>query len=145
MKKKIVNTNPPSFYPVCHSDSCPQRGSCLHAQIASEIVGELPIYVVINPAHSSYQEGANCSYYRSNTPELYAKGFTKGMNELTHQNYNYCTKYMTRYYSKSYFYRIKNGKVLLSPKGQEEVLGILRDHGYEGESPFDQFEWRYTW
>ncbi|MDY3884466.1 DUF6078 family protein [Porphyromonas somerae] len=145
MNKEIVNPNPPDNYAICHSESCSLRGHCLHAQVAQRVISEAPTYLVINSAHPSYREGADCSYYRPDAPELYARGFAKGMNELSRKNYDYCTQHLLRCYSKPQYYRLKRGDRPLSPEEQSGVLEVLHHYGYEGESPFDEMEWRYTW
>ncbi len=145
MTTETVNATPPAEYPVCISRSCAQRTHCLHARIASEVCSTARIYPLINPHHPSHQEGVTCDLYRSAEPERYARGFTQAMSELSQRNYIACTNYMIGRSSKSQFYRLKRGDLPLSPSEQEEMLDILRAYGYEGDSPFDDYEMRYTW
>lgn len=145
MKEEIVNATPPTDYPVCTSESCPQRTHCLHALVAPEVLSRSRVYPQINAQHPDYREGEACTLYRSDRPERYARGFAQAMSELSRTNYDDCTGYMIGLSSKSQFYRLKRGDLLLAPEEQREILEILRSYGYEGEDPFDHYEVRYTW
>lgn len=145
MRQTIVNVTPPTEYPVCTSESCTQRTHCLHALVAPEVLGKSRIYSQINAHHPDYQEGAACAFYRSDTPERYARGFARAMNELSRKNYDACTNYMIGRNSKTQFYRLKRGDLPLSPREQREIVETLRSYGYEGDEPFDRYEMRYTW
>lgn len=135
----------PADYPACTSESCSHRTHCLHALIAPEALRTASIYPMINLHYPNFREGSACEHFRSAEPEQYAGGFARAMNELSRSNYVSCTNYMIGCYSKTQFYRLKRGDILLAPKAQQEILHILRSYGYEGEDPFEHYESRYTW
>ena len=145
MKKEIVNEQVPSGYPICTSESCNERAHCLHAHFASEVLCEARTFTMINQQHPSYQEGKACELYRSDEPERYARGLTKAMGEMSHNNYVAFTNYLIAKHTKTQFYRIKRGDIPLSPAEQAELQKVLRSYGCAGEEPFDRYEMRYTW
>ena len=145
MRKEIVNEQVPSGYPICTSESCSERAHCLHAHFASEVLCEARTFTMINQQHPNYQEGKACGLYRSDEPERYARGLTKAMGEMSHNNYVAFTNYLIAKHTKTQFYRIKRGDIPLSPAEQAELQKVLRSYGCAGEEPFDRYEMRYTW
>ncbi len=145
MKREIVNEQVPSGYPICTSKSCNERAHCLHSYFAPEVLREARTFTMINQQHPNYQEGKACELYCSNKPERYARGLTKAMGEMSHNNYVAFTNYLIAKHTKTQFYRIKRGDIPLSPAEQAELLELLRTYGCTGEEPFDSYEMRYTW
>lgn len=102
-------------------------------------------FTLINSHHPKYQEGKACELYRSDIPERYARGLTRAMGEMSHNNYVAFTNYLIAKHTKTQFYRIKRGDIPLSPAQQAKLQALLRTYGCTGEEPFDRYEMRYTW
>lgn len=145
MMNTCVNPKPPMGYPLCLSATCGLRTECLHALIAEAALQREPVTVQINPHHPEYKEGEACQSFRSATPETYARGFRKIMNDLTKRNYTACTRHLIGQHSSSQFYKMRSGKIPLAPQEQQELLELFRAYGYRGDSTFDSYEKRLTW
>lgn len=147
MKTTPTNPTPPDGYALCASRTCPKRSDCLHARVAVDRLTQERVAIFINPHHPEYREGEECVHFRQSTPEHYARGFRRGLSELSATNYTACTRHLIAVTSKSRFYRMRSGETPLTPAEQEEILSILRAFGYRGgaEEAFDAYEKRYTW
>ncbi len=145
MKREVVNEQVPLGYPICTSESCSERTHCLHAHFASQVLSGERTFTLINSHHPQYQEGKACELYRSDSPERYARGLTRAMGEMSHNNYVAFTDYLIAKHAKTQFYRIKRGDIPLSPAEQAKLQALLRTYGCTGEEPFDRYEMRYTW
>lgn len=145
MKREVVNEQVPSSYPICTSESCSECTHCLHAHFVSQVLSGERTFTLINSHHPKYQEGKACELYRSDSPERYARGLTRAMGEMSHNNYVAFTNYLIAKHTKTQFYRIKRGDIPLSPAEQAKLQALLRTYGCTGEEPFDSYEMRYTW
>lgn len=78
-------TSLPTNYPVCEHNDCPMATNCLH-QIAHAIMLKNEEYLrLINPTRCT--KDTSCAYYRSNSPMLYARGFTNFQRRMFPDQY----------------------------------------------------------
>lgn len=145
MNLTIKNQNPPSGYPLCTSSTCNLRNQCLRARVAEKQLQLSPITIQINSLYPKYEEGYECTFYRSTTPARYARGFRKALNSLSKTNYTECIKELIAHTSRSQFYRLRSGEIPISPETQIQLLKILQYYGYKGNEPFDSYEYRFIW
>lgn len=145
-REQLLQKHRPSYFPVCMVEECGIREQCLRAMIFEDNIEKEEVFPLINPARVMPEEGVKCPWYQSSEPVLFAIGFAQALNSLSKVNYEQCTQYLINKYSKSTFYRWKNGEVALSPELQQMVAEALHAFGYpEGEVQFDAYEYRMEW
>lgn len=90
MLKKNYTTLP-SQYAVCIHSDCPMAATCLHLLAYDELVKTNEYLYIINPTKCVKDQ--SCKHYRSNKPEIYARGFTNFQNKMYPNQYD-TFKYM---------------------------------------------------
>ena len=135
---KINFDNLPSNYSVCTFADCPLASTCLHQLAYYELAGRTDFLRLISPRLCSKDE--KCSRYRDNMPQRYARGFTKMQDHMLTTQFRRFKILMMSRYPRSTYYALRSGKVLLSPKEQNYILGVLRKIGITEDLKFDSYE-----
>ena len=99
----------------------------------------------INPR---YQDVATerCPMFRSREKVKMAKGMTRIFtDDMPRRVEKYVRQQLIARYNRTYFFEYRNGKFLIPPAMQEEIRGLFRQAGWNGEVTFDGFVEDYDW
>ena len=139
---KISFKEVPDGYTVCIKSDCPLANNCLRQLAMQVLTKKNKIVRIVNPLLT--QPSEQCQFYRSDEPQLYARGFAAMKEEMLPRQY---TVFMSRLQSKfgrtGYFER-RRGDRLCSPKDIKAIEAVLKDLGLQ-HLGFDAYELRYNW
>ena len=139
---KISFKEVPDGYTVCIKSDCPLANNCLRQLAMQVLTKQNRIVRIVNPLLT--QPSEQCQFYRSDEPQIYARGFAAMKEEMLPRQY---TVFMSRLQSKfgrtGYFER-RRGDRLCSPKDIKAIEAVLKDLGLQ-HLGFDAYELRYNW
>lgn len=142
MPKKFYKSLPSGYVGCLHID-CPMAETCLH-QIAYPILLEKNDFVqVVNPGRCS--KDAQCRFYRSNKPVIYARGFAHFQKRMFPDQYDRFSMILIGKFGRNAYYERRRGNTALSPKEQQIVLDALKKVGVAEEMKFASYEENINW
>ena len=136
-------TSLPTNYPVCEHNDCPMATNCLH-QIAHAIMLKNEEYLrLINPTRCT--KDTSCAYYRSNSPMLYARGFTNFQRRMFPDQYRRFMEICVGEWGRNPYFERRRGARLIPISEQEFILEVLKIVGVTEEIQFDSYEQAINW
>ena len=139
---KINYKDVPGCFLHCINADCPMAEHCLR-QLAMQALPKDEMSVrIVNPQITEPSE--KCKFFRSDEPQVYAKGFTNMQKHMLPSQY---AEFMGRLQSKfgrnPYFERRK-GEKLCPPSEIKVIKGVLKEIGLE-HLEFDAYERHLNW
>ena len=139
---KINYNEVPSSFLHCINADCPMAEHCLR-QIAMQALPKDAIGVsIVNPQRIASSE--KCEFYRTNEPQVYARGFVKMKQEMLPRQYNEFMYRLIGKFGRTGYFERRRGERLCSPKEMAEVEATLKDLSLE-HLKFDAYEKHYNW
>lgn len=136
-------TSLPTNYPVCEHSDCPMAASCLHQMAYTEMLKTDEYLRLINPARCT--QDAACAYYRSNSPVVYARGFTNFQRRMFPDQYARFMAICISEWGRNPYFERRRGARLIPPCEQQFILKALKAVGMTEEMKFDAYEEAINW
>ena len=132
----------PGCFLHCINADCPMAEHCLRQIAMQTLPKDARGVSIVNPQRITSSE--KCEFYRTDEPQVYARGFVKMKQEMLPRQYNeFMYRLIGRFGRTGYFER-RRGERLCSPKEIAEVETVLKDLGLE-HLEFDAYEKHYNW
>ena len=140
--KKIAYKEVPYGFIHCLEVDCPMAEHCLR-QIAMRALpkGELSVRI-LNPQIAAPSE--NCRFYRSDEPQVYARGFKNMQKQMLSGQYDTFRYRLIGKFGRNPYFERRKGERLCTPKEMLEVKAVLKDLGLE-HLEFDAYEEHINW
>ena len=132
-------------YTLCFAEHCPKRQQCLHWRVGQHLTGKWGDYRCIN---QQYKDVATdrCPFFRNKEKVRFAKGMTGIFtDDMPQRVEKFVRRTLIARENRSYFFEYRNGKRLIPPAKQQEIIGLFRQAGWNGEVNFDGFIEDYEW
>ena len=127
----------PPEYEVCFNSACPQHDNCLRYLVGQRRQPEKAL-AILPPAWAG---GVPCSYYRPNRRIRLAWGFAPLFYDVRQRDCARIRRELIRLVgSRSAYYRLNKGDVLMEPELQEKVRNVLRRNGYTESLEFANYQ-----
>ena len=134
-----------SGYAVCFAEHCPKKAQCLHWIIGGHLPDSVSTYYGINPRFQNVATEC-CPCFRSAEKVQFAKGMTGIFtDDMPRRVEKYVRQHLIARYNRTYFFEYRRGKFLIPPAMQEEIRGLFREAGWNGEVAFDGYVEDYYW
>ena len=78
-------------------------------------------------------------------PVNFARGFTQMQKRMLPEQYNAFMWKLIPYFGRNPYFERRNGKRLISPAEQQQIVDVAQQVGVEVEFKFDAYEQRYNW
>lgn len=144
MKSSINYSLVPTYYALCQNEKCTKTDSCLRYLAHQSMPHTVAFYHVVNSKHIQKQH-SECSYYRCNTPQQYAKGFIALLNRMPYKEMTLFQEKMMKHFSKTTYYRMRKGEKLISPAEQQYISKLIRNVSKSMDCSFDEYVVNYAW
>lgn len=132
----------PDGYPFCIVTDCPVGEHCLRLK-AGKMLGKTDkIVKVVNPRLT--QPSEQCEFYRSDEPQVYARGFAAMKEEMLPRQYKVFMKKLQGHFGRTGYFERRRGDRLCSPNDIQVVEAVLKDLGLS-HLGFDAYEQHYNW
>ena len=132
----------PDGYPFCIVTDCPVAEHCLR-QKARQMLGKNDKVVkVVNPLLT--QPSEQCEFYRSDEPQVFARGFAAMQEEMLPRQYKVFMMRLQDHFGRTGYFERRRGERLCSPADIiviEKVLAILG----LSHLGFDAYERHFNW
>ena len=117
--------------------------TCLHQIAYAEMLKTDEYLRLINPARCT--QDAACAYYRSNSPVVYARGFTNFQRRMFPDQYARFMAICINHWSRNPYFERRRGARLIPPSEQQFILKALKAVGMTEEMKFDAYEEAINW
>ncbi len=139
---KINYNEVPYGFMHCLEADCPMASHCLR-QMAMQAVPKNQISVpIINPQLPEQSE--NCRFYRSDEPQVYARGFTNMQKQMLPSQYDTFRYRLIGKFGRNPYFERRKGARLCSPSEIKVVKSALKEIGLE-HLEFDAYEKHLNW
>ena len=132
----------PEGYPFCIVTDCPMAEHCLR-QKARQMLGKNDkIVMVVNPLLT--QPSEQCEFYRSDEPQMFARGFAAMKEEMLPRQYKVFMSRLQKHFGRTGYFERRRGERLCSPADIVVTEKVLADLGLS-HLAFDAYERHYNW
>ena len=132
----------PEGYPFCVVTDCPVGEHCLRWKARQMLGKSDKIVKVVNPLRTQLSE--QCEYYRSDVPQVFARGFAAMKEEMLPRQYKVFMSRLQDYFGRTGYFERRRGDRLCSPKDIGEIQKVLQDLGLQ-HLGFDAYERHFDW
>lgn len=139
---KISFKEVPDGYTVCIKSDCPLANNCLRQLAMQVLTKQNKIVRIVNPLLT--QPSEQCEFYRSDEPQLYARGFAAMKEEMLPRQYKVFMNRLQSAFGRTGYFERRRGVRLCSPKDIKTVEAVLKDLGLQ-HLGFDAYEQQYNW
>ena len=139
---KISFKEVPDGYTVCIKSDCPLANNCLRQLAMQVLTKQNKIVRIVNPLLT--QPSEQCEFYRSDEPQVYARGFAAMKEEMLPRQYKVFMSRLQSKFGRTGYFERRRGDRLCSPKDIKVVEAVLKDLGLQ-HLGFDAYEQRYNW
>ena len=132
----------PGCFLHCINADCPMAEHCLR-QIAMQALPKDEMSVrILNPQITESSE--NCKFYRSDEPQVYAKGFTNMQKQMLPSQYAEFMGRLQGQFGRNPYFERRKGARLCSPSEITVIKDVLKGLGLE-HLEFDAYEKHLNW
>ncbi len=139
---KISFKEVPDGYTVCIKSDCPLANNCLRQLAMQVLTKQNKIVRIVNPLLT--QPSEQCQFYRSDEPQVYARGFAAMKEEMLPRQYKVFMSRLQSKFGRTGYFERRRGDRLCSPKDIKAIEAVLKDLGLQ-HLGFDAYEQRYNW
>ena len=139
---KISFKEVPDGYTVCIKSDCPLANNCLRQLAMQVLTKQNKIVRIVNPLLT--QPSEQCEFFRSDEPQVYARGFAAMKEEMLPRQYKVFMSRLQSKFGRTGYFERRRGDRLCSPKDIKAVEAVLKDLGLQ-HLGFDAYEQRYNW
>jgi hypothetical protein len=139
---KISFKEVPDGYTVCIKSDCPLANNCLRQLAMQVLTKKNKIVRIVNPLLTQLSE--QCEFFRSDEPQVYARGFAVMKEEMLPRQYKVFMSRLQSKFGRTGYFERRRGDRLCSPKDIKVVEAVLKDLGLQ-HLGFDAYEQRYNW
>jgi hypothetical protein len=139
---KISFKEVPDGYTVCIKSDCPLANNCLRQLAMQVLTKQNKIVRIVNPLLT--QPSEQCEFYRSDEPQVYARGFAAMKEEMLPRQYKVFMSRLQSKFGRTGYFERRRGDRLCSPKDIKAIEAVLKDLGLQ-HLGFDAYEQRYNW
>lgn len=140
---KNTHTEFPLGYPVCQFADCPVASSCLHNLAYAPLKQKETYLRLINPDKCAKSE--TCTFYRSDKPITYARGFTNFQKRMFPEQYQHFMSICVKRFGRNPYYERRRGDYGIPPSEQNFILDALKQSGVTEEMQFDGYSLQINW
>jgi len=132
----------PDGYPFCIVADCPVGEHCLR-QKARQMLGKTDkIVKVVNPRLT--QPSEQCEFYRSDEPQVFARGFAAMKEEMLPRQYKVFMSRLQGHFGRTGYFERRRGERLCSPEDIATIQYVLQELGLQ-HLEFDAYERHFNW
>ena len=137
-EKKLTYQDVPIGYPLCFNDECAKKACCMHYQ--ARLLMPMERYTGSAVYPTAWQDGT-CKCFREKQLVWKAWGFTHIYDNVPQRDRAEARRHVKGYFSggNGPYYRYHHGENRLSPKQQQDILGILESYGSIDGIRFDEY------
>ena len=132
----------PDGYPFCIVTDCPLGEHCLRQKARQMLGKESRIVSVVNPLWT--QPSEQCEFYRSDEPQVFARGFAQMQEEMLPRQYKVFMSRLQGCFGRTGYFERRRGDRLCSPKDISAIQDVLQELGLQ-HLGFDAYERHYNW
>ena len=139
---KISFKEVPDGYTVCIKSDCPLANNCLRQLAMQVLTKQNKIVRIVNPLLT--QPSEQCEFYRTDEPQVYARGFAAMKEEMLPRQYKVFMSRLQSKFGRTGYFERRRGDRLCPPKDIKAIEAVLKDLGLQ-HLGFDAYEQRYNW
>ena len=139
---KISFNEVPKAYVLCAVSDCPMASHCLRQMAMQVLDKSTRLVTIVNPQQTQPSEA--CGFYRSDEPQVFARGFESMQEEMLPRQYSIFMKRLKSRFGRTGYFERRRGERLCSPSDIAFIKEILSDLSLS-HLTFDGFVEQYNW
>ena len=139
---KISFKEAPGSFVLCTLKECPMADHCLRQMAMQVLTKRDRIVRIVNPLLT--QPSEQCLFYRSDEPQVFARGFAAMKEEMLPRQYKVFMKRLQGHFGRTGYFERRRGERLCSPNDMLIIEDVLKDLGLS-HLGFDAYEQHYNW
>lgn len=132
----------PDGYPFCIVTDCPMGEHCLRWKARQMLAKDDRIVRIVNPLRT--QRSEHCEFYRSDEPQVFARGFATMKEEMLPRQYKVFMTRLQAYFGRTGYFERRRGERLCTPKEIAAIQKVLDELGLQ-HLGFDAYERHFNW
>lgn len=132
----------PDNYTLYVKADCPMADHCLRQLAMQVLTSRNKILKIVNPLLT--QPSELCEFYRSDEPQVFARGFEAMKEEMLPRQYKVFMNLLKARFGRTGYFERKRGDRLCSPDDIKAVEAVLKELGLQ-HLGFDAYEQLYNW
>ena len=138
----LTSEEVPGNFVLCTVNDCPVGSHCLR-HLALQVLKKDPYHIfVVNPRRTQPSEA--CEFYRSDEPQVFARGFAAMKEEMLPRQYKVFMNRLKSAFGRTGYFERRRGERLCSPADIAVIESVLADLGLS-HLDFDGYERHYNW
>ena len=142
MSYKMTFDLVPDGYPFCIVTDCPVGEHCLRRKAGQMLGKGDKIVKIVNPKLT--QPSEQCEFYRSDEPQVFARGFAQMQEEMLPRQYKVFMNRLQSCFGRTGYFERRRGERLCSPKDISAIQNVLQELGLQ-HLGFDAYERHFNW
>lgn len=138
----LISFEVPDNYTLCVKADCPMADHCLRQLAMQVLTSRNKILKIANPLLT--QPSEQCEFYRSDEPQVFARGFEAMKEEMLPRQYKVFMNHLKAKFGRTGYFERKRGDRLCSPDDIKAVEAVLKELGLQ-HLGFDAYEQLYNW
>ena len=139
---KINHKDVPYGFMHCLEADCPMAEHCLRQMAMQALPKDAMSVHILNP--QIVKSSQKCKFYRSDEPQVYAKGFTNMQKQMLPGQYDTFRYRLIGKFGRNPYFERRKGAQLCTPSDIKEVKAALKEIGLE-HLEFDAYEKHLNW
>ena len=132
----------PDNYTLCVKADCPMADHCLRQLAMQVLTSRNKILKIVNPLLT--QPSEQCEFYRSDEPQVFARGFAAMQEEMLPRQYKVFMKRLQDHFGRTGYFERRRGERLCSPADIVVIEKVLASLGLS-HLGFDAYERHLNW
>lgn len=132
----------PSHYPYCFHNHCVRSSQCMRYLAGENINTDDFTIRIINPTRIP-ADTSECPYFQVIRKDRMAWGVKNLLNKVPYKDGVSMRKQLVNYFGKTVYYRIYRLERPLTPKEQEYIRELFRQHGIAQEPEYERITEEY--
>ncbi len=139
---RISFNDVPDGYVLCTQSDCPMASHCLRQMAMQVLTDRERTLRIANPLLTLPSE--QCEFYRSDEPQVYARGFVAMQQEMLPRHYKVFMHRLLERFGRTGYFERRRGERLCTPTDIKAIEALLQDLGLQ-HLDFDAYEHHYNW
>ncbi|MDO4985234.1 MAG: DUF6078 family protein [Prevotella sp.] len=143
-REEVFKEKADKGYGICHSQTCEQRGHCLHALLCSYVPKDRYYTTCVN-LNNPLMQTAHCPAYLSDQPVRMPLGISNIYYDMPARIASPLKQHLIAYFNRKRYYEYHFGRRPVSPAHEQYIRQAAIRYGWQHPIEFNGYVEDYLW
>ena len=143
-REEVFKEKADKGYGICHSQTCEQRGHCLHALLCSYVPQDRYYTTCVN-LNNPLMQTAHCPAYLSDQPVRMPLGISNIYYDMPARIASPLKQHLIAYFNRKRYYEYHFGRRPVSPVHEQYIRQVALRYGWQHPIEFNGYVEDYLW